>query len=239
MQTNLGSIKKETHARCDTVLMEAHALIDWQGLRTGLMEVYRREIGQEGEGQRLLDPLVMFKAVLLGQWHHLSNPKLEEALRMRTDFMDFCGVGFSDDAPDEATLCRFRNRLITSGRLAGMLAGVNAELQAHGLMVKDSHGATADSLRARSPARPKRDTISNPDTAGTSEANEASEVGGKPGSMATKYPKLASFTKIRRPEPDAAWVRKNKKKYFGYVNYVSVANDDSYIRRSAHGGQQK
>ena len=230
MQTNLGSMKKEAYARCDTVLMEAHALIDWEGLRAGLMEVYRREINQGG-GQKLLDPLVMFKAVLLGQWHHLSNPKLEEALHMRTDFMDFCGMGLSDDAPDESTLCRFRNRLITSGRLAGMLAGVNAELQAHGLMVKDSHSAATDSARARSPARPKRDTISNPDAAGTS---EASEVGGRPGSMATKYPKLASFTKTRRPEPDATWVRKNKKKY---VSYVRVANDDSYILRSAHGGQ--
>ena len=238
MRTNLGSMKKEAHARCDTVLMEVHALIDWEGLRTGLMEVYRREINQ-GEGQRLLDPLVMFKAVLLGQWHHLSNPKLEEALHMRTDFMDFCGTGFSDDAPDEATLCRFRNRLITSGRLAGMLAGVNAELQAHGLMVKNSHSATTGSVRVRSPARPKLDMISSPDAEGTSETSEASEVGNKPGGMATKYPKLASFTKTRRPEPDATWVRKNKKKYFGYVSYVSVANDASYIPRSAHGGQQK
>ena len=235
MQTNLGSMKKEAHARCDTVLMEAHALIDWEGLRAGLMEVYKREINQGG-GQKLLDPLVMFKAVLLGQWHHLSNPKLEEALQVRADFMDFCGMGFSEDAPDETTLCRFRNRLITSGRLAGMLAGVNAELQAHGLMVKDSPSATTDSVRVQSHARPKRDMISNPDAAGTS---EASEVGNKPGGIVTKYPKLASFTKSRRPDPDATWVRKNKKKYFGYVSYVSVANDDSYIPRSAHGGQQK
>lgn len=227
MQTDLGSMKKEARTKCDTVLMEAHALIDWEGLRAGLMEIYRREISQ-GE-----DPVVMFKAVLLGQWHSLSDPKLEEALRMRTDFMNFCGMGLSDDAPDEITLCRFRNRLITSGRLAGMLACVNAELQAHGLMIKDSHLATPYDVRAQSPACPKRDTIGNPDTPG------APKVGDKQGGIPAKYPRLVSYIKTRRPDPDATWIRKNKKKYFGYVGYVNVANEDNYIRRSVQGGQQK
>jgi IS5 family transposase len=234
MQTDLGSIKKEARTKYDTVLMEAHALIDWEGLRTELMEIYRREISL-GEGQKFIDPLVMFKTVLLGQWHSLSDPKLEEALRIRTDFMDFCG-GFSDDAPDELTLCRFRNRLITSGRLAGMLAGVNAELQAHGLVIKDSHRTATDDVRAQSPACPRQDTIDNPDTTGAPEANE---VGNKQGGIPAKYPKLVSYIKIRRPEPDATWIRRNKKKYFGYVGYVNVANEDNYIRRSVHGGQQK
>ena len=234
MQADLGSMKKEARTKCDTVLMEAHALIDWEELRAGLMEIYRREISL-GEGQKLIDPLVMFKAVLLGQWHSLSDPKLEEALRRRTDFMNFCGISLSDEAPDEITLCRFRNRLITSGRLAGMLAGVNAELQAHGLMIKDSHPAASNDVRAQSPAYPKQDTIDNPDTTGP----EANEVGNKQGGIPAKYPKLVSYIKIRRPEPDATWIRRNKKKYFGYVGYVNVANEDNYIRRSVQGGQQK
>ncbi|MEO6563755.1 MAG: hypothetical protein ABIN99_12050 [Nitrosospira sp.] len=34
----------------------------------------KRETSRAG-GQELIDPLVMFKAVLLGQWHNLSDPK--------------------------------------------------------------------------------------------------------------------------------------------------------------------
>ncbi|WP_052494242.1 transposase [Nitrosospira sp. NpAV] len=236
MRTDLEPVENKARVRCDDALMEAHALIDWEGLRGGLVEVYRREINQNGE-QKPIDPVIMFKAVLLGQWHSLSNPKLEEALHMRTDFMDFCGVGGFDDAPDETMLCRFRNRLITSGKLAGILAGVNAELQANGIVIKNSHSPATAPIRMQSPPFSTGDTMSgNPNIA---EAPKADEIAGKSVKMTIEYPKLASFTKIRHLEPDATWVGKNRKKYSGYVSYASVANDDSYIPRSAHGGQQK
>lgn len=81
--------------------------------------------GGAEDRSRSIHPLVMFKAVLLGQCHDLSDPKLEEALRVRIDFMYFCGLSLADDVPDETMLCRFRNRLITASKLAGLLAGVN------------------------------------------------------------------------------------------------------------------
>ncbi|WP_004177634.1 transposase [Nitrosospira lacus] len=237
MQTNLGSMKKEARTKCDTALMEAHALIDWEGLRTELMEIYRREIGQGGgEGEKFMDPVPIFKAVLLGHWHNLSDPKLKEALHMRTDFMDFCGMGHSGDAPDEITLRRFRSRLITSGRLAGMLAGVNAKLRAHGLVIRGPRHAAADDVHVQPSVRPKRDTIDN---AGIMGAPHAIETGNRRDGMSMKYPKLITCIKTRHSDPDATWIRKNKKKYFGYTGYVHVANEDNYIRRSVQGGQQK
>ncbi len=45
--------------------------------------------------QEPFDSLVMFKAILLGQWHSLSDPKLEEALHVRIDFMQF--LWFDDE----------------------------------------------------------------------------------------------------------------------------------------------
>ena len=39
------------------------------------------------------DRLVLFKCWLIGPWHGLSAPKLERALKMRLDFMLFCGLG--------------------------------------------------------------------------------------------------------------------------------------------------
>ncbi len=134
MQMSFGSMEMDARIRRESALMKAHALIDWEGLRSQLVGLYKREVSRAG-GQEPIDPLVMFKAVLLGQWHNLSDPKLEEALRVRIDFMYFCGLSLTDDIPDETTLCRFRNRLITAGRLDGLLAGVNIQLQDHGLMV--------------------------------------------------------------------------------------------------------
>lgn len=57
----------------------------------------------------------MFKLMLLGQWHNLSDPQLEQALKMRVDFMVF--TGFEPAAGgmrDATTICRFRNRLVTA-----------------------------------------------------------------------------------------------------------------------------
>lgn len=49
----------------------------------------------------------MFKAILLGQWHSLSD--------VRIDFIIFTGFELNDDVPDSTTLCKFRNILIHKG----------------------------------------------------------------------------------------------------------------------------
>ncbi|MEO7560251.1 MAG: transposase [Nitrosospira sp.] len=102
-------MKIEARLRRDSALMRAHALIDWERLRAQLAGRYKLEASRAG-GQEFIDSLVTFKAVLLGQWHNFSDPKLEEALRVRIDFMHFCGLGLSDDAPDETALCRLEKR---------------------------------------------------------------------------------------------------------------------------------
>ena len=226
MQMSFGSKEMETRVRRESALMKAHALIDWEGLRSQLVGLYKREASRAG-GQEPIDPLVMFKAVLLGQWHNLSDPKLEEALRVRIDFMYFCGLGLADDVPDETTLCRFRNRLITADKLAGLLAGVNAQLQGHGLMVKCAHGAVIDATLVQSAARPKRDMVVELDAAGAPKVNEDGSI---PGSMAMTSPQLARCTETWSADPDATWVKKGKQSHFGYRSYVSVDSGDGYIR---------
>ncbi|MEI2658374.1 MAG: hypothetical protein V9G16_14935 [Nitrosomonas sp.] len=42
--------------------------------------------------------------------------------------------------PDETTLCRFRNRLVTNDLLDDLLASINEQLQSHGLMIKGATG---------------------------------------------------------------------------------------------------
>jgi IS5 family transposase len=223
MQMSFGSMEMDARIRGDSVLLKAHALIEWEGLRSQLVGRYKREASRAG-GQEPIDPLVMFKAVLLGQWHNLSDPKLEEALRVRIDFMYFCSLSLADDVPDETTLCRFRNRLITAGKLDGLLAGVNTQLQDHGLMVKCAHGAVIDATLVQSAARPERDMIIELDSAGAPKVNEDASIPGRTTS------KLISCTETRSVDPDATWVKKGKRSHFGYRSYVSVDSKDGYIR---------
>ena len=53
----------------------------------------------------------MVPALLLKDWHCLSDEALEDELRERDSFRRFCGFRAADQIPDHTTICRFRNDL--------------------------------------------------------------------------------------------------------------------------------
>lgn len=156
MQPGFGQTEMWARVKGDSALMKADRLIDWESLRPLLKGLYKRETSGAG-GQEPFDTLLMFKATLLGQWHSLSDPKLEEALHVCIDFMQFCGLNLLDPVPDETTLCRLRNRLMKTNTLTPLLAAVNAQLQGHGLMVRHAKGAVIDATLVTACARPNRE----------------------------------------------------------------------------------
>ena len=91
------------------VLRKVDALLDW----TALSGLIGKGLKRSGLGPQGYDPVVLFKCLLLGQWHGLSDPKLEESLRVRLDFMLFVGLDLHAPVPDETTHCRFRNALVS------------------------------------------------------------------------------------------------------------------------------
>ena len=78
----------------------------------------------------------MFRALLLAQWYGLSDRDLELALSDRLSFRRFVGLGMEQGTPDHTTLCRFRDRLNEAGLTVKLLALVNAQIEARGLMLK-------------------------------------------------------------------------------------------------------
>lgn len=78
----------------------------------------------------------MFRALLLARWHGLSYPKLERALRVRLDFLLFCGFVIGNKMPDASTLNRFKARLNEGSTLAAMFAEVDRQLSAQGIEVR-------------------------------------------------------------------------------------------------------
>ncbi|RZI47724.1 transposase [Rickettsiales endosymbiont of Peranema trichophorum] len=102
------------------------------------------------------DGLQLLKALILQSWYSLSDPKLEEALRVRLDFMVF--TGFEGDVPDETTFCRFRNRLMKLGLWEKVFAELNYQLQSQGLAVSPASSAIVDATIIESAARPNKET---------------------------------------------------------------------------------
>ena len=76
-------------------LLKLDQVIDWQPIEQYLNRQRTRYL-RDHRGRPAYPLLSMFKAVLLGQWHSLSDPELEHSLITRIDFNLFgvvCGRG--------------------------------------------------------------------------------------------------------------------------------------------------
>ncbi len=124
-------------------------LVDWSALERVLGAVHAAPVGRPGYG-----PLVLIRCLLLQQWYGLSDPGLEEALADRLSFRRFVGLSLSDAVPDHSTLSRFRKLLVERGLSEGLLAEVNRQLEAKGLILK--RGTLVDASLIEADARRPR-----------------------------------------------------------------------------------
>ena len=90
-------------------LLKLDQVIDWQPIEQYLNRQRTRYL-RDHRGCPAYPLLSMFKAILLGQWHSLSDPELEHSLITRIDFNLFCR--FDElSIPDYSTLCRYRKAM--------------------------------------------------------------------------------------------------------------------------------
>lgn len=200
----LGADKK---LKKNNKLVKLNLLMDWTKIKKHLKGIHKNDINSKG-GPRAYDSLKMFKAILLGQWHTLSDTELEEALSVRIDFMLFTGFELDDDIPDSTTLCRFRNILIHQGLDKKLFKEINSQLEQLGLKLKEAKGAVVDATIIESAARPRK-TIS---------IEEDREETGKPVEIEESK------------DPDAKWLKKGKKSYFGYKGFIVTDTEDGFIQ---------
>jgi len=135
---------------------------------------------------------------------------LERALKVRLDFMVFCGLGLHAPVPDETTHCRFRNALVKGGVYNDLLAEVCRQLEGHGLKLKEAPAAIIDATLIESAARP-RNHIDPPQDRAEDEAPDAPDV---------------HFS----ADPEARWVKKGSKSTLGYKGFAR-ADEEGYIDR--------
>jgi hypothetical protein len=104
---------------------------DWSAFEALLSPVHASTRGAPG-----WPPLVMFKILLVQQWHGLSDPGAEEAVRDRLSFRRFCGLPRDMETPDHASIWRFRQTIDKLGLSTMLLAEVNRQLDARGFVIK-------------------------------------------------------------------------------------------------------
>ena len=151
-------------------LAKIAALVDWAAFERLLGGIYAAPVGRPSYG-----PLVLFRCLLLQQWYRLSDPGLEEALSDRLSFRRFVGLALADPVPDHSTLSRFRSELVRRGLSERLLAELNRQLDARGLMVKTGTLIDASLIEADG-RRPKKgepkERRSDPDASWTAMKDE-------------------------------------------------------------------
>ncbi len=133
----------------------------------------------------------MFKCLLLQSWHSLSDPKLEQSLRVRLDFLAFTGFSIGSALPDETSFCKFRNKLIIQNKIEPLFNKINQQLEGLGLKVKSTTVAIVDATLIDSQARPSKVT----------EGDDEYQI-------------------THSKDSDAKWLKKGKRSYFGYRAYA-------------------
>ena len=194
----------------DDVLSKVNVLMDW----SPFAPILKRGLGRSGVGPQGYDPLVLFKCLLIGQWHGLSDPKLERALKVRLDFMIFCGLDLHMPVPDETTHCRFRNALVGGEVYDELLAEVCRQIEGHGLKLKQAEAALIDATLIESAARP-RSFINAPQDREEDAAQD---------------PDLDDQTMSYSADPDARWVKKGRKSTLGYKGFARC-DEEGFVDR--------
>ncbi len=182
------------------------ALIEWTALERLLGPLAPSERGAPGYA-----PIVLLKAVLLAQWHSLSDEAMEQALEDRLSFRRFCGLGLMDAVPDHTTLWRFREALGKAGLADACFAEIERQIGRRGFVIRKGTLVDASLIAAQAVAPPKPAAPAEPPVPGA--------------------PPPRQLVKSET-DPDAGWTRRGRRRFFGYKAHIGVDQGSGLIRRA-------
>ena len=114
------------------------SLINWPALEL-LLPKGKGETGRPGYAA-----MTLFRALLLGLWHDLSDVKLEAQLARDLMFRKFCRLELDQGVPQASTIGRFRVALERSGQLGAVLNEINGQLLQANVILQEGRVAIVD-----------------------------------------------------------------------------------------------
>ena len=192
-------------------LLKLCDVINWESLRGYLKGIHKNDIDSQG-GQKAYDHVSMLKALILGQWHSLSDEELERSLQLRVDFMLFTGFKLGE-MPDATTICRFRNKLIEKKKYKTILKKINQQLKSNNYEVEFAETVVVDATIIESQAQSEQ-VVNIPEDRKEEESDDDENDGG--------------VSKSSSKDSDAKWLKKGKKSYYGYKAFA-VCDEDGYV----------
>jgi len=206
----------ERHASLDKFgdpLVALKAQIPWEDFRPIVSAIHDKP-RQSNAGRKPLDPVRMFKVLVLQSLYNVADEKIEYQIRDRLSFMRFLDLSLEDSVPDARTVWLYRQQLTDHGLLEALFEQFNAYLIDQGYEAKKGQIVDASIV----PVPKQRNTRAE---------NAAIKAGETPEGWDEKP------AKRRQKDTDARWTKKHGKSHYGYKNHVSVDRKHKLIRHAA------
>ena len=185
-------------------------LVDWEGFRLRLEQIFGSSGNKHRRGHPPWDALVMFRALLFGVMHGLSDHQLQFMLLDRRSFKQFAGLLSEDQVPDQKTLWKYRDRLSKSGCMDELFGLFKAQLCERGYEL--TSGQIVDST-----------IVTVPVQRNTRDDNATIKGGEVPENWKDRP------NKLRQKDVEARWTKKRTKNYYGYKNHISADRQTKFI----------
>ena len=193
-------------------LVGLNAMIKWGSFRPLLERVYEKE-RKSNAGAKPIDPVLMFKILILQRMHNLCDDETEYQIRDRFSFRRFLGLQLEDRVPDAKTIWLFKERLKDRNLGDEIFHLFEAQIKARGLVLRS--GQIIDATFVEVPRQ-----HNNREENATIKEGKAPEAWKDP-------------NKLRQKDLDARWTKKNNETFYGYKNHVNVDNRTKLIQEYA------
>jgi IS5 family transposase len=213
MSKGFGRIQKRRQ-RLETVkdpLRDLNEMVPWEVFRKEFEQLERKE-RKSNAGRKAIDPLVLFKLLLLKHLYNLSNEQTEYQSHDRASFRRFLGLSETAEIADATTIGKFEEQLRQAGLNEVLFEQFEVILRQSGYAAQG--GQIIDAT-----------IIPVPIQRNSREENQQIKQGEIPTEWAENPDKLA------QKDTDARWTKKNGRSYFGYKDHISIDVEYGFIRR--------
>lgn len=193
------------------ILVQLNEWIPWEEFREILNQTQVKEKKSKA-GRKAIDPVLMFKLLILQRLYGISDEALEYQVNDRLSFMKFVGLGVEDKVPDATTVWLFRQKLVEQKLAEELFEKFESYLQKQGYQAAEGQIIDATLI----PVPKQRNS-----------REENKEV--KSGKMPQDWEKKPN--KKRQKDCDARWTKKNGENHFGYKNHINADVKYKFIRK--------
>lgn len=186
-------------------------LVDFEVFRPTLETALINTNRKNDAGRKPLDPVFVFKTLILQRLYGLSDEQVEYQTVDRTSFRKFLGILTVKDVPDARTLWKYRDILARKGTFDTLFEDFNRVLDSKGLIVNEGKIIDASFVEAPRQRNTREENQKIKDGEGDDLWND------KPHKKSHK-------------DTDARWTKKRNETHYGYKNHAKVCRKTKLVR---------